>query len=57
MRLPQSFRDLPYALWYGTWSCGLERWKGKPRFGLFHFWYDGVHYAFHLGPLWIELDN
>lgn len=57
MRPPQSVRDLPSTLRYGRWSWGWERWKDKPRFGLFHFWYDGIHYVFHLGPLWIELDN
>lgn len=41
---------------YGEWSCGCERYAGKPRFGPRYAYYDGHHLAFHLGPLWVGVD-
>lgn len=48
-------KEVWYALRYGKWSCGWERWEGKPRFSLSRHYYDGTFVVFHAGPAWIEL--
>lgn len=44
------------AMRWGDWYCGWELWEGKPRFGLFHLYYDGWRLCFHAGPLYLEVD-
>ena len=37
---------------YGQWSCGFasrDEWKGKPYWSLSTDYYDGHHWALHIG--------
>ena len=47
-------KEVYYAIRYGKWLCGYEKWEGKPRFMFLRIYYDGWHYAFHIGKFWIE---
>jgi hypothetical protein len=39
----------------GYWSVGLRGWEGKPRWGVYRFYYDGDWWVtFHAGLAWAE---
>lgn len=43
-----------YHLIHGEWTFGYESWKGKSKFGIYIFYYDGWYYVGHLGKFWIS---
>ena len=47
-------RAFYYALRYGDWVCGWERWEGKPWLSISHHYYDGDIYVLHIGWLYVE---
>lgn len=38
----------------GEWLCGCEGWEGKPSLWCGCEWYDGWHYALHVGSFYLE---
>jgi len=53
----KSLKIFLRVLFSGSWSAGFENYQGKPKFGFFSEYYDGMHYVFHAGNFWIELDE
>lgn len=48
-------RSLYYMARYGKWEHGYDHWENKPRFGLYHVYYDGNHLVLHIGNHYISV--
>ena len=51
-----TLKEVWFHLRHGEGEVGWEHWEGKPLLLVGRLWYDGWHYALHIGPLWIECD-
>lgn len=49
------YRSIRWAR-HAEWSAGWETrktWKSKPYFGFVSAYYDGQHWCFHIGPMYL----
>lgn len=56
MKEPKWWQHIYWSIKHGEWYCGFEtkaEWPNKKQFGLFVTYYDGWHWAFHLGGFYI----
>ena len=51
-----SLKTLVGLFFDGDWSCGFERWNGKPNFYIGSTWYDAPIFTFHLFSFWVSCD-
>lgn len=51
-----AWRHVWWSIRYGDWSIGFasqKQWPGKPRFAWVTAYYDGHHWALHLGAFYL----
>lgn len=56
MENPNPITHIARSIFYGDWTCGWatrKSWPTKRRFGWFADYYDGWHWAFHIGPFYV----
>lgn len=51
----KTLRHCWWAIRYGEWHCGWKMYKDKPKFGFYHFYYDGNCAGFHLYKFWLSV--
>ena len=40
----------------GNWSCGYEKYKGKPMLYVGSLWHDAPMFVIHIGKFWLGCD-
>jgi len=57
MKEPKWYEHLYWSIRYGKWSCGFaskKEWAEKERLSLSVMYYDGWHWALHIGGFYVS---